>query len=98
VKGNLAFMVIRDHFYTIQCVASKNELISKHMLKFLQGVPNESIVEITAAVTKPEVAVEACSQKVELQIKTFFVVNRSKSMLPFQISDASALVDKNTLN
>lgn len=25
VKGNLAFLVLRDHFYTIQCVASKNE-------------------------------------------------------------------------
>ena len=61
VKGNLAFLVIRDHFYSIQCVASKSELISKHMLKFLSAVPNESIVEVTATVTQPQVAVESCS-------------------------------------
>lgn len=29
VKGNLAFVVLRDHFYSVQCVASKNESISK---------------------------------------------------------------------
>jgi len=98
VKGNLAFLVIRDNFYTIQCVAVKSESISKHMIKFISGLPNESIVEIVATVIKPEVAVESCSQKVELQLRSIFAVNRSKSLLPFQISDASALVDKNSLN
>lgn len=68
------------------------------MINFLKGIPNESLVDINAKVTKPEVDIESCSQKVELQINTCFVVNRSKSLLPFQISDASAKVDKNTLN
>ncbi len=66
VKGNLAFLVIRDNFYTIQSVASKNEIISKHMIKFIAGISNESIVEVQAYVIKPEIAVESCSQKVEL--------------------------------
>lgn len=83
VKGNLAFLVLRDTFYTVQCVAVKNEQISKHMLKYISALPNESIVEVSAAVTKPEVPIESCSQKVELQLKTIFAVNRSKVLLPF---------------
>ncbi len=29
VKGTLAFLILRDTFYTVQCVACKNETISK---------------------------------------------------------------------
>ena len=68
------------------------------MIKFIQHIPNESIVDLQALVTEPEVPVEACSQKLELQVQRIFVVNRSKTLLPFQIADASKKVDKATLN
>lgn len=83
VKGNLAFLVLRDHYYTVQCVASKNEQISKQMIQFLKGITNESIIDVEAKVTRPEQPIESCSQKVELQIVSCFVVNRSKALLPF---------------
>lgn len=89
VKGNLAFLVLRESFYTIQTVACKSETVSKQMIKFIQGIPNESIVDVTGKALQPEVPVESCSQKLELQIEQIFVVNRSKTLLPFQISDAS---------
>lgn len=97
VKGNLAFLVLRDNFLSVQCVCAKNDKISKQMINFIKSVQNESIVEISASVVNPEVPIESCTQKVELQIQTCFVVNRSQSLLPFQIQDASAKVDKATL-
>jgi aspartyl/asparaginyl-tRNA synthetase len=36
------------------------------MIQFVKAIPNESIIDIEAQVTKPEQAVESCSQKVEL--------------------------------
>ena len=68
------------------------------MINFLKSISNESIVELKGKVSNPESPIESCSQKIELTIESAFVVNRSKTLLPFQISDASQKVDKNTLN
>lgn len=62
------------------------------MIKYLADVPVESIVDITGRVVKPEKAIESCSQKVELQITKFFVVNRATARLPLQLIDASRKV------
>lgn len=61
------------------------------MVNFANKVPKESIIEIVATVTVPDVPVETCTQKCELQIKQFWVINRSAPILPFQIEDASRL-------
>jgi hypothetical protein len=42
-------------------VASKSEKISKQMIKFLSTITNESIIEIKAKVTKPEIEIESCT-------------------------------------
>ena len=42
-----------------------------------------SSFEVKAKVTIPEKAVETCSQKVELQIEEFWVINKSAPILPF---------------
>ena len=62
------------------------------MITFASKVPKESIIEIKATVTVPEKPVETCSQKAELIVQEFWVVNKSAPMLPFQIDDASRLV------
>lgn len=61
------------------------------MVAYSTKVPNESIVEIRATVTKPKVPVQSCTQKVELQVQEFWVVNKSAPILPFQIEAASRL-------
>lgn len=71
---------------------SVNEKISQAMVKFAMGVSKESIIEVNATVTVPDQPVEGCSQKVELQVNQFWVINRSVPQLPFQIDDASTLV------
>ena len=94
-KGNSCFMVLREGFSTLQACIFKGENTPKEMIKYLQGIPPESIVDITGKVVKPEKPIESCSQQVELQIIKFFVVNRSISRLPLQISDASRKVTHN---
>lgn len=47
----LAFLVVRQQYATVQCVvAADDKVISKGMVAYAAKVPNESIVEIKAAV------------------------------------------------
>jgi len=90
-KGGLAFFVLRQQFATVQAVLQVEEGISKGMVNFCSRVPKESIVEVVATVTVPEKPVDGCSSACELKIKSFFIIDRSAPMLPFQIDDASKL-------
>jgi aspartyl-tRNA synthetase len=91
-KGKLCFVVVRQQFSTIQAMLAMDDKISKGMVNYASKVPRESIIEIKAKVTVPENPVETCSQKVELQVQEFWVINKSAPILPFQIEDASRLV------
>jgi aspartyl-tRNA synthetase len=63
-KGNTCFIVLRENYSTLQACAFKSEAISKDMLKYMSSIPNESIVDISGIVVKPEKAIESCSQQV----------------------------------
>lgn len=90
VKGNLAFLVVRQSMHTLQAVAFKSEQVSKDMLKFIGGVERESIVDVTGTLKAVNAEIKTCSIKtVELQIAKFVVVNRSANVLPLQLEDAS---------
>eukprot|EP00347_Sterkiella_histriomuscorum_P010186 403377277 len=91
--GKMCFLVVREQFATVQAVLSVNDQISKGMVTFTSKIPKESIIDIKATVTIPEKPVQTCSQKVELQIKEIWVVNKSVPMLPFQLDDASRKVE-----
>ena len=62
------------------------------MVSYASKVPRESIIELKATVTVPEKPVETCTQKIELLVQEFWVINKSAPILPFQIEDASRLV------
>lgn len=94
-KGNSAFIVLRESFATLQAVAFKSDSIPKQMIKYMESIPAESIVDITGKVVKPQKPIESCSQQVQLQIAKLFVVNRATSRLPLQILDASRKVTNN---
>jgi aspartyl-tRNA synthetase len=53
------------------------------MIKFIEKIPAESIVDLTATVVIPKQEIKSCSKKVELDLKTIFIVSRSASNLPF---------------
>lgn len=94
-KGNLAFIIMRDNSFNVQCVASKSEKVSKQMLKFISSVPKESIVDIQAQVIQPEEEILSCTQKVELQVSQVFVLSRAQGNLPFQLEDACRKMEEN---
>jgi len=83
---------VREQFSTIQCILAQDDTISKGMVQYSSKVPRESIIEIKGKVIVPEVPVETCSQKVEIQVQEFWVINKSAPILPFQLEDASRLV------
>jgi hypothetical protein len=66
----------------VQAVAFKSGIISKEMIKYMARVPFESIVDLLGVVCKPEKLIKSCSQKVEIKISKFFVVNRSTHQSP----------------
>ena len=87
--GKGVFVVLRSTMYTVQGVCFQSENISPEMIKYIDGLPVESIVDIEGVVTVPDQPVEACTQKmVEIQIKKFHCVTKAKKALPFQMEDA----------
>jgi len=59
---NLCFMVLREAYSTVQAVLSKSDSVSPGMVQFSSKIPKESIIEIKAAVTKPDSALKGVSQ------------------------------------
>lgn len=94
VQGNLAFVILRKGFSSIQALAFKSEHVSKDMIKFIEHVPRESIVDIVGEITKSKEEISACSQKtIELQIQKFYVLSRSEET-PFLLEDASRKLEE----
>lgn len=92
IKGKMGFVVLRDTFYTAQCVLTVGAELSAGMMKYVKSIPKESLVEVVAKVTKPGAEIKGCSQKVELTIVEFWTVSRCTPVLPFQFEDATRKV------
>lgn len=89
VKGNIAFIILRQDINTLQAVAVKSEEINKETLKMIKTINNESIVDIYGLVTNTDKKIESCTLKdIELQVKSISVVSMADSVLPFQIEDS----------
>lgn len=91
VKGKSAFVVLRERVSTVQCTLFVDDkTVSKGMIKYVEGVPKESIVDVEGVVAKPEAAVEGCTQKdVEIQVTGFHTISKAAPRLPFTLEDAS---------
>jgi len=88
--GGLCFLVLRQRYFTVQGVLQVGDTVSKGMVNYARKTPRESLIEMDAEVTKPDKPIESCTQtQVELKISSFFILNKSAPMLPFQIDDAS---------
>ena len=77
--------------FTVQgvCFQKPDNDISTDMIKYISGLPVESIVDVEGVVTIPNEPIDSCSQKmVELQITSFKCVTRSIQPMPFQMEDA----------
>lgn len=89
-KGKQCFFVLRQQEYTVQCILFVSGAIDKEMVKFVAGIPRESIVDVEGIVKSVPKPVESCTQKlVEISVQQVFVVSTAEARLPLQIDDAS---------
>lgn len=89
-KGKQCFFVLRQQIHTIQCILFVSDVIDKEMIKFVAGIPKESIVDVEGTVKKVPKPVESCTQKnVEISVQRIRVVSMAEARLPLQIDDAS---------
>lgn len=61
MKGNMAFLILREQLHTIQALAIKSAKISKQMLKFVEKITSESIVDVYGTVTIPPEPIQSCT-------------------------------------
>lgn len=94
VQKTVTFVTLRKGISSCQAVAFKSEQVPKDMLKFIEHVPRESVVDIIGEVSGTKEEIKSCTQKnIELQIKQFFVLSRAEAT-PFLIEDASRRLEE----
>lgn len=94
VKGKTAFIVLRQRISTVQIAAFAGKELSKQLIKFIEKIPKESIIDVAGVVNKVDTKIVSCSQQdVELHLKEIWVVSRADIRLPLQIEDASRSAD-----
>ena len=87
--GPGVFVLVRSSLYTVQGVAFQNKEISEGMIKYIAGLPVESVVDMEGVVSVPENPVESATQKmVEVQITSLHCISKAKKALPFLMEDA----------
>ena len=87
--GKGVFVLVRSALYSVQGVAFESKSISSAMVKYIAGLPSESVVDMKGNVIVPDQPVESSTQKmVEIQISSFHCVCKAKQALPFQMEDA----------
>ena len=87
--GKGVFCLLRSSLYTVQGVAFQGTTVSQGMVKYIAGLPVESVVDMEGTVTVPDSPVESATQKmVEIHISAFHCISKAKQALPFLMEDA----------
>lgn len=91
VKGGSCFLVLRqDTFHTLQACYFKdkaNPEASKQMIRYLQSLTVESVVDIYG--TLQPASVKSCSvATMELALERIHAVSKADAILPFLVEDA----------
>lgn len=89
--GKGAFCLVRSSLYSVQGVAfeTKDGAVTPAMVKYIAGLPAESVVDMAGVVTVPDQPVESATQKmVEIHITAFYCISKATAPMPFQMEDA----------
>ncbi|XP_022981999.1 aspartate--tRNA ligase 2, cytoplasmic-like [Cucurbita maxima] len=90
VAKKMAFLVVREKGFTVQCVVSEQpELLSRQMVKYVVGLSRESIVDVEGVVSVPNVAIKGATQQVEIQVRKVYCISKAMPTLPINIEDAA---------
>lgn len=88
-KGKQCFFVLRQQHYTLQCLLTVSDSVSKNLVKFAANISKESIIDVQGVVQISPIKIEACTQHdIELSVEQLFIVSSSEPRLPLQIEDA----------
>lgn len=89
-KGKSAFLVLRSRMFTLQVVFWADDVnCSKGMIKYVTGIPRESVVDVEGVIKVPEQAISGATQQVELIATGVRAVSRAMATLPMQVEDAA---------
>jgi hypothetical protein len=67
VGKNMAFVVVREKGFTIQCVVTAQpDVVSRQMVKYVAALSRESIVDIEGVVSVPDVPIKGATQQVSI--------------------------------
>lgn len=65
VGKNMAFVVVRERGFTVQCVATvQPDTVSRQTVKYVAGLSRESIIDIEGVVSVPSVEIKGTTQQV----------------------------------
>eukprot|EP00792_Barthelona_sp_PAP020_P006241 TRINITY_DN2941_c0_g1_i1.p1 TRINITY_DN2941_c0_g1~~TRINITY_DN2941_c0_g1_i1.p1 ORF type:complete len:502 (-),score=151.53 TRINITY_DN2941_c0_g1_i1:45-1550(-) len=88
-KGKSCFLVLRDQFYTIQGCAFAGDDTPRELIKYMQKLTSETLVDVTADVVAVDQPTTCTISTLELQIYSCHSVSRASNQLPFQLEDAA---------
>jgi aspartyl-tRNA synthetase len=87
--GKGCFVVLRQQIDTVQAVMFQGASVPKEMVKYAASLPLESVVDILAEITVPEVPIQSTTIKnLELNVLEIHAISRATD-LPFLVEDAS---------
>lgn len=87
-KGKIAFLVIRQAGYTVQCVFQvEDKVVSKGLIKFISSLSKESIIDVEGIVDVPSASISGTTQQVSLShsLCDFTIVTTFSSHQMFQV-------------
>lgn len=90
-KGKICFVIMREAFATVQVCAAVPD-VPKEMVKFMQKIPPESIIDVFGVVQdKTDSPITKTSlSTVEITVQKCFTVSEvTAKQLPFEVADAS---------
>ncbi|CDR98052.1 aspartyl-tRNA synthetase, putative [Babesia bigemina] len=94
-KGAMCFIILRQQYQSLQCIVdSRQEMVSKDMVKWSASLSMESIVDVFGKVVVPDVPVASTTAKCELQVHKIFCVSKATPTMPFLIRDANNTDDE----
>lgn len=87
--GKGAFVLLRSQLFSVQGVCFESKNISNAMVKYIAGLPSESVVDVTGIVSVPDQPIDSATQKmVEISITKFHCISKTEASMPFQMEDA----------
>jgi aspartyl-tRNA synthetase len=87
--GKGVFVLCRSGMNSVQGVCFESGSISNAMVKYIAGLPSESVVDITGVISVPDQPIQGATQKmVEIQITKFHCISKTCAPMPFTMEDA----------